>query len=327
MTTCRRRAGSRASHEREQVVLVRAAAVVEHEQPLGIASRRALAVRQQPLSATRRRTAPSTGSAKPLSSCARGSESRNAEPTPATVSLLTRISARPPRRRCGRQCARPGRHSRSTPRPSERAARVDRCGRRARRPPRRGPAGARPPPRPPPSACRTREEAVSRLLDHLAAGLGEPLPHALVVAGEHPLPLLLAERLRILVDSTMSVKTNVRRAGRAELLRPSSSSMAPRRSNVARAAPSSPVAPCLVAAVAVGDAEEQARGRPIVRRPIAASPRARGASARRALPVPLGEPDPPCARSTFAANAGARRSPILLRVGDLSSSSAASRAV
>ena len=41
-----------------------------------------------------------------------------------------------------------------------------------------------------------REEAVARLLDDLAAGVGDALAHELVVAREQPLPLVVPERLQ-----------------------------------------------------------------------------------------------------------------------------------
>src|SRR5690606_12068580 len=46
-----------------------------------------------------------------------------------------------------------------------------------------------------------REEAVTGLLDHLAAGIGERGAQELVVTGQQPAPLLVPEALRALLES------------------------------------------------------------------------------------------------------------------------------
>lgn len=74
--------------EREKVVLVRAAPVMEDEQAGWLALCRTLAERQRQLTETT-----STGSSRPLSDSLRGSDKRNEPPTPSIVSTLTRISA------------------------------------------------------------------------------------------------------------------------------------------------------------------------------------------------------------------------------------------
>ena len=76
--------------EREQIVLVGAAPVMEDEQAGRLALRRSLSKRQRQSTETT-----STGFSTPFSDSARGSDKRNAPPTPSSVSALTRISAAP----------------------------------------------------------------------------------------------------------------------------------------------------------------------------------------------------------------------------------------
>ena len=74
--------------EREQVVLVRPTPVMEHEQTHRLAIGESLSIGQRQSTETT-----STGFSRPLSDSERGSDNRNAPPTPSSVSALTRISA------------------------------------------------------------------------------------------------------------------------------------------------------------------------------------------------------------------------------------------
>ena len=74
--------------EREQVVLVGAPAVVQHEQTCRLAVGGSLSIRQRQSTETT-----STGCSRPFSDSARDSDNRNEPPTPSSVSTLTRISA------------------------------------------------------------------------------------------------------------------------------------------------------------------------------------------------------------------------------------------